>query len=58
MKYPELKGICKTAIKNNLCTGCNRLELEDFTGLERCKYAKNPIEKIKETLGIQEKMKL
>lgn len=27
------------AIKNNLCTGCNRLELLEFKGLKSCKYA-------------------
>lgn len=27
-KYLELEGICKRAIKNNLCNGCSKLELE------------------------------
>lgn len=56
MKYPKLEGICATAIKNNLCTGCNRLEMPDFKGLEECKYAKSPIEYINEILGIQLKI--
>lgn len=30
MKYPQLRGICAKAIKNNLCTGCNRLEDINF----------------------------
>lgn len=55
MKYPKLEGICAIAIKNNLCTGCNRLELADFRGLKECKYIK-PREK--ENLGVQERIKL
>ena len=31
--YKELKGVCRQ------CLGCNRLELEDFEGLEQCEYA-------------------
>lgn len=58
MESPELTGICKKAIENNLCTGCNRLEMENFKGLETCPYVKNPIKQIKEILGIQEKIKL
>lgn len=38
MKYPKLIGVCATAIKNNLCTGCNRLEIPEFRGLKNCKY--------------------
>ena len=57
-KYPELEGICKEAIKNNRCTGCNRLEMPDFKGLQSCKYVKTAIEEINEILGIQEKIKL
>ena len=56
MSYPELKGICKKAIENELCLGCNRLELQDFTGLEKCKYVVDPKEKCKEILGIQERL--
>lgn len=29
----ELKGICKD------CLGCNRIEDENFEGVEECKYA-------------------
>ena len=57
-KYLELEGICKEAIKNNRCTGCNRLELLEFKGLQNCKYVKTAIEEINEILGIQEKIKL
>lgn len=53
MKYPKLEGICATAIKNNLCTGCNKLEVPDFKGKKECKYAQKPINQIKEILGIQ-----
>lgn len=38
IKYPELKGICKEAIKNEWCLGCNRLEDYNFTGVNHCKY--------------------
>ena len=27
-KYPQLSGICKEALENNLCYGCSKLELE------------------------------
>lgn len=30
MRYPQLTGICAKAIKQNLCSGCNLLELENF----------------------------
>lgn len=56
MKYPKLEGICATAIRNNLCTGCNKLELPEFKGQKECKYAQSPIEKINEILGIQLKL--
>lgn len=32
MKYKKLKGICP------YCLGCNRLELEDFEGINKCEY--------------------
>ena len=57
-KYESLEGICKEAIKNNKCTGCNRLELPEFKGVQNCKYVKSDIEEIKEVLGIQQKIKL
>lgn len=31
--YKQLKGLCKN------CLGCNKLELESFTGVYRCEYA-------------------
>lgn len=58
MKYPKLEGICAIAIKNNLCTGCNRLELPEFKGLKECKYAQSSIKQINEILGIQERIKI
>lgn len=58
MKYKELTGICKTAIKNGYCLGCQRLEMEEFTGVEKCTNAVHPLEKIKEMLGVQQKIKI
>lgn len=55
MKYPKLEGICGQAIKNNLCTGCQKLEDINFKGVKECKYVK-PREEIKEFLGIQERI--
>ena len=52
MNYPELELPCKS------CLGCQRLEDVNFTGDKNCKYAENPIQKIKEILGIQEKIKM
>ena len=40
MKYKELKEPCRSAIAEGRCTGCNRLELEEFEGKEDCKYGK------------------
>lgn len=51
MKYPELKGVCKT------CLGCNKLENPYFTGEKECKYSRQPIQEIKTILGIQEMIK-
>lgn len=53
--YPPLEGICKIVIEKGLCTGCNRLELENFRGLKECKHF--PITKThKEMKGIQLKI--
>lgn len=42
IKYPELKGKCKT------CIGCNQLELKSFTGKYECKdYVKGVINGIR-----------
>ena len=56
MKYPKLTGICKIAIEKEWCTGCNKLELENFTGVEKCKWIEDPQERIKKILGIQEQL--
>lgn len=53
-KYKQLTGICKKEIEAGRCLGCNRLELAEFEGLEKCNYVKDPIKQIKEILGIQE----
>ena len=55
-KYPPLTGICKTAIEKEWCLGCSKLELESFTGVEKCSQVCNPREKIKEILGVQEEL--
>ncbi|MCI8655469.1 MAG: hypothetical protein HFJ48_06360 [Clostridia bacterium] len=57
MKYSELTGICKRVLQNNECLGCQRLEIPDFTGTDKCEYIEEPREKIKRILGIQEKIK-
>lgn len=57
-KYVELTGICKKALENNLCLGCSKLENPLFIGQAKCEYVIDPIEKIKRTLGVQEKIKL
>jgi len=36
--YKELKGICKEAIAQGKCLGCNRLALESFEGVKECIY--------------------
>lgn len=51
MKYPPLTGLCKN------CLGCNKLENPLFTGVNECKYARQPIQEIKEILGIQMEIK-
>ena len=54
----ELWGICKKALENNLCLGCNKLELPNFTGQSKCDLVKDPRQRCREILGIQEKIKL
>lgn len=54
--YPQLCGICGQALKNNLCNGCQKLEDINFRGQEMCELVQNPREKIKQILGIQEKI--
>lgn len=58
MKYPKLTGICERAIKNNLCNGCSKLENSYFTGQKECNLVIDPIQRIKEILWTQEKIKL
>ena len=53
-KYPPLYGIYKTAVENNLCNGCSKLEMYNFTGQSRCEL----IETKQENYGVQEMMKL
>ena len=54
----ELKGICKKALEHNLCLGCNKLELPNFVGQEKCNLVKDPRQRCKEILGIQERLDL
>lgn len=54
----SLTGICKKALENNLCLGCNKLENPLFIGQTKCEHADNPTNKIKTILGIQEKLDL
>ena len=50
--------MCGKAIRNNLCTGCNRLEMIDFKGVQKCKYINEQQKSLKEISGTQEKMRL
>ena len=52
----DLWGACKKNIENGLCLGCNKLENPLFQGQEQCDLAQDPINKIKNILGIQEKI--
>lgn len=56
--YPPLGGICGKAIKNNLCKGCQQLENPEFRGQAECDLVQEPIQKIKNILGIGEQMKI
>lgn len=58
MKYEKLTGICKVAIKNNLCFGCEKLSDPNFRGQTKCGLVQEPIQKIKNILGIGEQMKI
>lgn len=53
MKYPPLQEPCLFCIYK-----CGRVENPLFIKDENCKYRANPIKEIKETLGIQEKIKM
>ena len=47
MKYKELQEPCRS------CLGCIRLEDVNFIGDKNCKYKPQPIQEIKQILGIQ-----
>lgn len=54
--YKPLEEPCKSAIQKGYCTGCNKLELENFVADKNCKYSKTPtaedyIKQIKMNLG-------
>lgn len=51
-----LWGACKKNIENELCLGCNKLENPNFTGQAKCVLAIDPRHRIKEILGIQERL--
>lgn len=36
--YPPLEGVCKKAIEQGICTGCNKLETPWFRGVKECKW--------------------
>jgi len=57
-KYPQLSGICGQALRNNLCYGCSKLEDINFVGQAECDLVQDPIKKIKDILGIQEKFEI
>lgn len=46
-KYLPLQGICKYAIQEGYCTGCNKLENQDFTGEKWCKNSNIPQDVLK-----------
>lgn len=57
----ELTENCKRAIAENRCLGCVGLAEKDWIPPKRCPYlptAEESIARIKENLGIQEKLKL
>ena len=55
MSYPPLQGICAKAIRENLCTGCQKLEDSRFIGVRECKYVDKPVQ---DKIWIQEKIRL
>ena len=51
MKYPQLtRNMCKR------CYGCSKLENSYFKGQAKCDLAVDPRDRIKNILGIQEKI--
>ena len=53
MKYPELQEPCLSCYLK-----CFRVEDPTFIKDEKCRYRTNYFNKVKEILGVQEKMKL
>lgn len=51
-KYPPLEGVCKKAIEQGICSGCNQLELPWFRGVKECKWITNEIKNKGEQLKI------
>lgn len=63
MKYQELIDSCKKAIAEGRCLGCQGLEQPEYRGNPNCRYSKVPtandsLKRIKENLGVQEKIEL
>lgn len=57
----ELTENCKRAIAENRCLGCVGLAEKDWIPPKKCPYlpsAEESIAKIKENLGVQERIKL
>lgn len=50
--YPPLEGVCKKAIEQRICTGCNQLELPWFKGVKECKWIPNETKNREEQLKI------
>jgi len=50
--YPPLEGVCKKAIEQGICTGCNQLELSWFRGVKECKLITNITKNKEEQLQI------
>ena len=48
-------GICAKAIRENLCTGCQKLEDEKFIGVMKCKYVDEPVQ---DKIWIQERIRI
>lgn len=51
-----LWGICKKAIENGLCLGCNKLEDIHFTGQAKCDLVET--KKVSKEITGQERIKL
>ena len=53
MKYEKLTGICEKALRENLCYGCSKLEMQEFRGQVDC----NLVQK-KKKIDLGEQMKI